>query len=68
MNEPKANESGLADARSAASVKRKAITHLGDGDIREEPFLYMYFKCNFKDATNVLTSFKSSLVIGQRSL
>jgi DNA-directed RNA polymerase len=26
MNEPKANESGLADARSAASGERKAIT------------------------------------------
>nr|DAM21225.1 MAG TPA: hypothetical protein [Caudoviricetes sp.] len=30
--------------------------------------MYMYLKCNFKDTTNVLTSFKSSLVIGQRSL
>jgi hypothetical protein len=34
----------------------------------KNPFLYMYFRCNFKDTTNVLTSLKSSLVIGQHSL
>ncbi|HCQ8602114.1 TPA: hypothetical protein OME78_003823 [Klebsiella michiganensis] len=33
-----ANESGLADARSAASVERKAITLIRRRDEREEPF------------------------------
>lgn len=43
MDEPKANESGLADASSAASVERKAITLIRRRDEREEPFFVHVF-------------------------
>ncbi|GEM_PF-5439372 len=33
----------------------------------KNPFLYMYFKCNFKDKTKWFPRFESSFVNGQHS-